>query len=187
MATDWEGGRRSPPPPREPGQMSMFDGPGRDTLAEARAELFERLREGSQCPCCDQNAKLYRRRLTATPVRSLIGLYRMYQVGFGHMPTVAKTWVAELAHQGGYVTLAGYWQLMEEELERRPDGGRSGWWRVTPLGVDFIHRRARVPRFAETYNGEVRSLTGDPIGVVEALGTQFDLRELMGWPLEESA
>lgn len=150
------------------------------TVREARDLLRTLADEGSVCPCCTQTVKVYRRKLTSAAARGLISLYRMHGREWGHLPTVVKKLTPDIAHQGGYVSLAGYWGLMEEERTvRRDDGGRAGFWRVTNNGEAWIRRRVTVSKYARVYDGRVLNLTGDLIWITDALGTDFDYRELM--------
>jgi hypothetical protein len=72
-----------------------------------------------------------------------------------------------------------YWGLIEEETDLRPDGGRSGWWRLTPTGKDWVLNLSGVLKYALVYNGRCLGLSGQPVSIVDALGTRFDYRELM--------
>ena len=54
----------------------MMHGYEDDTLTRARQRLHARLDEGLFCPCCDQYAKRYRRKMNSGMVRSLINIYR---------------------------------------------------------------------------------------------------------------
>ncbi|MDQ3307565.1 MAG: hypothetical protein M3499_04290 [Actinomycetota bacterium] len=148
------------------------------TLAEAQDWLRERLDEGAACPCCTQLAKVYRRKINAVSARALIALYRLGP-GFHHMPTIARTHLTDVAHQGGYLTLSQHWRLIEEELELRDDGGRAGWWRITDLGARFTLNQIRLPKYARIYDGRCLGLIGEPQGIRDALGTKFDYRNLM--------
>lgn len=150
--------------------MSFHDGM---TLAEARNELRELVMEaGHKCPCCTQLAKVYRRKIHATMARSLILMWRAAGTDWVHVPTVAGD-----ACEAGKLR---YWGLVEEEKATRPDGGRTGWWRVTDKGAAWIGDRTRVPKYAHIYDGRCLRVAGDPISITDALGDRFDYGELMG-------
>ncbi len=150
------------------------------TLADARSWLREQLDEGATCPCCSQFARIYRRKLTSTATRALIALYRTNTEDFEHLPTVVRWRTPDVAHQGGYVSLAGYWGLMEEERVRREDGGRAGYWRITDLGARWLNKETIVPKYVRLYDGRVLGFDGELVSVVDSLGTRFDYTELMG-------
>jgi hypothetical protein len=150
------------------------------TLREARDGLRALVEEGHRCPCCTQLAKVYRRPMTAVAAAALIALYRTAGTGYGHMPTIAKQSLPGVAHQGGYITLGHYWGLIEEEFARREDGGRVGWWAVTPAGETWIIGRRTIPKYARIYDGRCLGHAGPPVDIAGCLGAKFDYNELMG-------
>lgn len=151
--------------------MSRFH--DRMTLGEARAILRELVDDGHPCPCCSQFAKVYRRKIHAGIARGLIAAYRHAGREWFHGPTVIQ------AGDSGEVSRLRYWGLVEEATERRDDGGRAGWWRVTDRGEAWVRGRATVPKYARIYDGRCLGLTGDPVTIRDALGSRFDYDELM--------
>jgi hypothetical protein len=149
---------------------SLF-GPDDDwTLAELRDWLNSLLQDGVHCPCCGQYAKLYRRKINAGMARALIVSYRIGGGDYVHVTQLGSHEIAQLQ----------WWQLVEEMPAKRPDGGRTGWWRPTGLGMDWIYRRARVPKYVLVYDGALQAKPhGDPISVADALGSKFNLADLM--------
>lgn len=148
------------------------------TLGEARNWLRLRLDDGATCPVCTQHAKVYRRPMTSTTVRTMFAMHRLG--GWLHIPTLLREYLPDVAHQGGYATLAQHWGLITEERVSRPDGGRAGYWKLTTAGAAFVEGRSRVLKYARLYNGRCLSLAGDPVGVREVLGSKFDYAALMG-------
>lgn len=144
------------------------------TLEEARAWLRERVDDGEICPCCNQLARVYERRVNAGQARSLIHLVRVGGTDWQHLPTVLEG--ISKGHEEGRLR---YWGLIEKATERREDGGPSGWWRVTPLGVEYVHRRLRIDKYARVYDDRVLKYHGPQVDVVDALGKAFNYRELM--------
>ena len=148
------------------------------TLDEARDFVLEHLEEGVDCPACGQTAREYRRSMTATCARVLLALYRQ-DPAFVHLPTLAAEQLPDVAHQGGYLTLAHYWQLIEEEPTVREDGGRAGYWRLTAAGRDFVEHRCTVPRYAHIFNGRRRRYSGVQVSITAVLGARFDYNALV--------
>lgn len=144
------------------------------SLREAKDWLRERaLAEGARCPCCEQMAKVYRRTINAGMARSLAKMYRHAKTDWVHVPTV----VGSRSREEGKLA---YWGLVEEEVERRPDGGRAGWWRVTSKGEAFLLGQLTVPKYAHVYNGRCLGFTGSPVSIEFVTAQNFDLREVMG-------
>jgi hypothetical protein len=143
------------------------------TLAGAREAVMTMRHTGLACPCCDQYARVYRRRLNASMVRALLCMYvEAGTTDYVHTPTL-------LAGKRGEEARLSYWSLIRESDGERTDGGRRGWWRVTDRGELFLNGDITVPSHALVYNGRCLQLDGDPIGVRDALGSGFDLRELL--------
>lgn len=144
-------------------------------LTDAQEWLRRRLdNDGAVCPCCKRVARIYRRKVHSNMVRGLIAMYRAGAADdYVHAPTVNRS--------SANVDTAKnvYWGLIEEAPEKREDGGRAGWYRLTPLGVDWLLGRATIPTFAVTYADRLLGHDGPPRSVQEALGTKFDYADLM--------
>ena len=92
-------------------------------LEEAKQWLRDRIDEGARCPCCTQYAQVYRWSLYSTAAAMLIRLYRV-----GGTESFVESKSVKHPGQGGDATRLRFWNLVEQEPERRQDGGRSGWW-----------------------------------------------------------
>lgn len=151
-----------------------MDFPDNMTLGEARAALRELVAEGHNCPCCSQMAKVYRRRITRPMALALI---ECWEKG----GTEQYVYVADLpAYSSDFAKLV-YWGLIAEQRVKRPDGGRVGYWRVTPKGEDYLGGRIALPKYAKVYNARCLGLDDTELADVhDALGETFSLSELMG-------
>jgi hypothetical protein len=151
--------------------MSDFDDPELVSLEAARAWLRENIDEGVSCPCCGQLAKIYRRKLNSAMARRLIRFYRAAGARWFHSPSLARV--------DGDTGKLALWGLVEEEKTKRPDGGRSGFWRVTEGGEDWTLRRSSVAKYALVYDGRLLGYDGSQVTIIDALGTKFNYDELM--------
>ena len=145
-------------------------------LIGVKSWLRARVDKGETCPCCGQFAKVYRRKINSGMARSLIRMYlagESEKLNYIHVPTA----VGSRSREEGKLR---YWGLVEEELEKRPDGGRSGYWRVTPSGELFVKGLMTVYSHARIYDGRCLGLTGTQVNIMDALGDRFDYDELMG-------
>ncbi len=142
------------------------------TLAQARDLLRELVVEGVHCPCCTRYAKVYKRTINSGMAQSLIVMYRTNGLQWQHVPTTVGRSSAEEGK-------LAYWGLIEGEIERRPDGGRPGVWRVTEKGKSFLECWTTVKKYATVYDGRVLDISGPEISIVDALGKKFNYRELM--------
>jgi len=118
-------------------------------------------------------AKVYKRKVNSGMAVSLIKMYRAGGTNFQHIPTTVGGRSREEAK-------LRYWGLVEEELERRPDGGRAGWWRVTHTGRLWVLNRSTIPKYAYIYDARLLDMDGEPTSIRSALGEKFDYEELMG-------
>lgn len=142
-----------------------------DTIAAGKAWLRTRLDDGEQCPLCNQMAKMYKRKINATMARTLIRLHRVAGSDYAHAPS--------LPGDNHEISQLAWWGLVEEDGQPRPDGGRGGHWRVSDKGRAFIFQGLKVPKYAKIYDHKLYGLTGDPVTIQDALGSKFDLQELM--------
>lgn len=145
------------------------------TLGEAQDWLRDHVNKGTDCPCCTQFAKVYRRKLNSDMARSLIAMYR----AGAHVHWVD---IKEIDVRGGDYGKLVYWGLTEEERGTRDDGsGRTGWWQITSKGQRFVENNLTVAKYALVYNGRLQRLdySDGMTSIVDALGDHFNYRELM--------
>lgn len=144
-----------------------------DTLAEARRQLQANLDEGIICQCCGQHAQRYRRKFNSGMARSLIRIYRRRGLDWCQITTE----VPARSREEGKIA---YWGLLEESTDVRDDGGRAGWWRVTPRGRTFVLGRMRIPRIAIVYNAVCVGFDDTTmVTIQDCLGDKFNLTELL--------
>jgi len=148
-----------------------------ETLDEARARLFAHINEGMICPCCGQFAKRYKRAFNSGQAISLINIYKT-----GMRSNFEWVYIPNLSAKSREEGKIAYWGLLQEKDEERDDGGRAGWWRVTPRGEHFVTNRLRIPKYVYVYNGECLGFDDtEMVTIRDCLGDDFDLGTLMGW------
>lgn len=147
--------------------------PDNTPLGQARALLELDLLEGAKCPCCGQDARLYRRKLTSTTAKALIAMYLAGPFAYHHMPTLLDAKQADEAK-------ARHWGLISEKPgTRQGDIGPAGYWRLTQKGIDFVLNYVLIEKFACIYDGRLIRLEGDLISIQNALSNRFILADLM--------
>lgn len=147
---------------------------------------MQRLDDGVTCPCCDQYAKRYRRKLSSLMARWLIALVHASP---NNEWVHARDVFARIPKRGSNANDYCYlerWGLIEpapEGVEVKPGPGRkpgrNGAWRPTQLGRDFVNGRAFVRHKVVMYAGVAEGFDGGHISIVDALGQGFDYMELM--------
>ena len=147
-----------------------------DALSSARAYIFKQAEEnGIHCPCCDQFVKVYQRQIHSTMARSLIFMWKRAKMEGCHLPTVLGKW------NTGDVAKLQYWGLIEPILEPLRDDGsrRNGWWKITPLGRQWLFDEASVQKYAFVYNQQLLRLDGPFVSIKDCLTKRFNYAELM--------
>lgn len=152
--------------------MTLMTKPTTDApLGEAVDWLIEHIDEGVKCPCCDQYAKIYKRKISSGQARLLIAQYRAAGTRFAH--------TADWDHISREGAKLAYWGLMEADGRLREDGGHAGMWRITPKGVEYVLNQLKVPKYAHVFDNDVLRYSGPNVGIRHALGMKFRYDELM--------
>lgn len=141
------------------------------TLIAAQDELRKLVWDGSNCPCCTQFAKVYRRKIHARMAATLITMYRRAGLAWLYLPDVPQ--------KSRDSTGLAHWGLIEEDRNPRDDGGRAGWWRVTLTGEEWVLAATTVHKYAYIFDGRCLKHDGEGVGIRDALGTKFNYDELM--------
>jgi hypothetical protein len=159
--------------------------PGMGTLLdEASKWVKDNAPDGVICPCCQQVAKVYRRKLNRAMAYALIVLHRLHdeadEVGWLDVPRLlAKHGLVTVLRSREYQKLC-YWGLLETKGEKREDGGKAGKYRFTAMGHMFVANKLAVPRHMLIYNGVVLEIDrSEMVTIREALGDKFGYDELM--------
>ncbi len=153
-------------------------------LYEARVWVSANALTGVICPCCNQVAKIYKRKLNRAMAYSLICLYRLLseadEEGWLDVPgLLAKHGLVAVLRSREYQKLR-YWGLVEAKGEKREDGGKAGKYRITETGRLFVIGNLALPRYVLLYNGGVIKVDAtEKITIREALGDRFNYDELM--------
>jgi len=155
------------------------------TLIEAKAWLDERIEDGVICPCCDQHAQVYKRKLNSAMACVLLLINRHKGGEWIHVPSYINAKVRSpavaAAIRGDWAKLK-HWGLITELIGERPDGStRVGYYMITRNGRLFAQNKLRVPRHIWLYNGSAITSRKDTetVSITEALGDKFDYSELM--------
>lgn len=147
-------------------------------VSEAREILLDRenLEEGSDCPCCGQYVKSYRRNISGTIASLLIAAYQKYGLkSFRPIDEFGK-------NSPDFVKLR-YWDLLKEvdpEAYRDDGSNRTGKWRLTLGALQFVRGSSTRPKYAVIYNNKFLRFEGEPVTIRDCLGKKFDYEELMG-------
>ena len=146
------------------------------TLKQAREGVQATLLEGGTCPCCDQQYRMYKRKLNTGMAHALILIYRAWQEAGGK-----DYWIdiKDIDVRGGDYGKLTHWGLLQRRSDMESGLGYSGHWRPTARGVAFVQGSTPVAAYALLYNNELTDLTGVPVYITDVLGDKLNYKELM--------
>ncbi|MGE0527391.1 MAG: hypothetical protein AB7G93_00825 [Bdellovibrionales bacterium] len=152
------------------------------TLKEAKDWLRARLGKGERCPCCNQLAKMYERKLYSSMAAAIIYFYKSFDHSkFHHKSELLKNQALATTLGGGDFAKLALWGLIEEKPKDTSEDKRtSGYWKISQKGIDFVLGKQRLPSHVRIYDGKVFGFTGDKVLVTDCLGKKFSYVELMG-------
>ncbi len=149
------------------------------TLEEARAIVREKAEEagGTVCPCCDKLVKVYRRKLHTEMALFLFKLFRKHQIypRFYSMREIFPS-SNKAASDGSYLP---HWQLVEKSDTVNNADAPAGLYRMTDLGVRFVHNQEYVPSHVHLLNNKVVGWSDKKLNVEQSLGNKFNYSELL--------
>ncbi len=158
--------------------------PASISLADAAAWVLEQHKKGAVCPCCDQLAKRYKRKLNSSMAYALLLIYRHFKThtDWLHVPEyleeVCNT--GPTKRGGDWAKMVHWGLIVGKDDETRTDGSkRTGFYKITQKGIDFVRGRIRVPKYAHLYAAKCIALSPDDTSISEALGSRFNYSELM--------
>lgn len=155
---------------------------GRD-LQIAKATIFtqEAMKEGSKCPICEQNVKMYRKKIDSQMAFYLIKMYKITSNNpnkdFFHVEDDLDMSIKV----GGSWAKLRWWGLIEEQPKDKKDTVKrtSGKWRITEKGKDFVQNRISIQKYVKLYNMECHGFVGADITIKNSLSDKFNYVELM--------
>jgi hypothetical protein len=152
------------------------------TLKEAKDWLRARLDKGERCPCCQQLAKMYERKLYSSLAAALIYFYRNFDHSkFHHKSELLKNKNLATTFGGGDFAKLSLWGLIEEKPKGATEDKRtSGYWKITQKGVDFVLRKSQLPSHVRIYDGRIFGFKGSHVSIVDCLKEKYSYEELMG-------
>lgn len=161
-------------------QNQMFV--GGQTLAEARETVEAKLGEGTTCPCCNQYAKRYRRKLNTGMAISIIWLVRTWKANGEAFVNVPKIAPRRVIASRPFDKLK-LWGLATDLPRTTEEKKRSGFWRPQILGVEFSEARIAIPSYLEVFNSKIGAKSAKLITIEEV--PKFNYQEMMATITEQ--
>jgi len=146
-----------------------------ETIKQAKEYLRENFEKGTDCPCCGQHVKLYKRKLNSGMVMALIHIYKQ-----GDWINVKDYMRKNSLPNNHDWTLLRYWGLIEESTEKAEEAKKNnGVWRITQKGVKFIKKQITLNSHILIYNNKFTGYSDTTTDIEKALGSKFNFTELM--------
>lgn len=143
----------------------------RALVNDIRKRLRKEAEEGTTCPCCQGNVKVYYRHFHAEMGMFLIKLVRAWQADqrFYEPRELIKT-QAKASTDASYLVM---WGLVEKD-------GKA--YRPTDQGIWFVEEHHTVPRAVHVLSPPKMVVGWDDymVGIRDVLGEKFDYDKLMG-------
>lgn len=142
-----------------------------DVVADLRKKWTTAIeKDGGHCPVCDKWGKIYKVKLT----QGLALALRWIMVhgdaeGWVNVQTHGPRWMM----RSKVYPLLMNWGLIESR------GYRSGVWRATPYGRDFVLGLANADSAAYIYDNKVHGWSGVATSFRGCFGKHFDFDEMM--------
>jgi len=157
---------------------------GLQTIREAKVFLRENYGKGTNCPCCNQFVKLYKRSFNTGMAVSLIYIRNITNqrktVGWFNIQKEFAGRYKCNANQMDYIQLHRWGMIEPKPNSLDPTKKDSGLWRITAKGIKFVYGFHTVQQYASVYDNKTIEFTGKFINIEEALKNKFDYKELMG-------
>lgn len=159
------------------------------TLVEARDHI-QKLKESGEagiCLACGQTVKVYRRNLNG-PMAQILCLIYKYFANPNHQEWLhVDEYLKKFQINCRYYSLLQHWGLIEGMPGERNDGSRrTGYWRITRKGKEFVEGITRVPVAFYMFNSDVETMLGvdgfdvEQVSIGDCLKSGgFDYQEIM--------
>lgn len=151
-------------------QMDMFSDEGM-FLAKMRNAWNKAIEaDGGFCPCCGKWGKVYKTKLS----QHLALCLRWIAIngdddGWVDVQNKAPRWILK----SKTYPLLEHWGLIDSQSKR------SGVWRATLRGWDFINGLAQVPSAVHIYDNRVWGFESEEVSFRGCFGKHFDFDEMM--------
>lgn len=123
-----------------------------------------------RCPCCDQTVHVYYRHLNGPMAQILCHMYAYDQQHPGEWMHVDDYLRERGIQNSRYHSLMLFWKLTEHCEEKREDQNpRSGLWRITETGREFVRGEFDYPKAFWMYNKENFGFSDEYRGIRGAL------------------
>ena len=156
------------------------------TLDEAIDWVIAWREKGCICPCCGRKNKVYRRNMRDSFIVEMVILYHYHLSKNGSNPddweyVHISTIKERTFHRLRELAKCGYegWELVVSQFNEGTKKRRSGSWKLTRRGEDFLRNLISIHAILWVYKDRVIDRSKRYTTMREALSEHFDYEELM--------
>jgi len=151
-------------------QLEMFDNEG-EWLKKLRTNWGTAIEaDGGFCPCCGKWGKVYKVKLSQHLALCLRWMYlRGDDDGWVDVQNSAPRWMLK----SKTYPLLQHWKFLE------PKSRRSGVWRITPEGTDFVRGLITAPSAVHIYDNSIWGYEDEDTSFRGCFDKHFDFDEMM--------
>lgn len=133
--------------------------------------------KGGCCPVCDRFGKVYKYKMSQSLAQSLKWIVDNGGTnGWVHVQQNAPRWMM----RSKTYPLLEHWGLIESQ------GGRSGVWRATQAGRDFVVGGRLAPSAVYVYDDKLMAVDASHTTFTGCFDVNFNFEELMAATLNEA-
>lgn len=157
------------------------------TIAEAKAFLRSKVKEGECCPVCSRHTQMYVRKITSSMSAGLILIYRWFHDHgksneWLHIEQYFKSLPDLPSSLRGDVPKLRFWGLIQPRGTEGKDGNpNDGYYKITDYGRQFVECKVLIPSSINVYNNKMYGFAkeGSDINIRQALKNKFNYDSLM--------
>lgn len=152
------------------------------TIEQLKKEMSVNLRKGCVCKVCNQFAKIYSRKITASMAAGLCIIYNESGEDYIHIETLFKNKLNIPSSLRGDIPKLRFWNLLIPKEGEKEDGNpNNGYYKITEKGKRFVEGKVYVYSHVDIYNNEFfgYSEKSKEITIYDALTDKFNYNELM--------
>lgn len=151
------------------------------TIEEAKIYLRENFNDGTECPCCGQHVKLYKRKINSTMALGLCLIVKQKEIGEEfHLLDFFKAIKNVPSGIVGDIPKLRFWGFIEPKKETQKDGNpNSGYYSLTEAGKLFASNRTKVNKYLFLYKNKIREKSDETTFISDCFKDKFNYDELM--------
>ena len=140
---------------------------------------------GGHCPVCTKWGAVYNEFININMLRGFIWMASFPDDQWIHLPTQSPPEVLRFKR----LTMLRFWALVETRAgqvnQKTGKIYKTGWWRVSQLGREWIDGGKKIPYPGHSYKGEIISYGEETrtFSEMKDNAEHFDLQKTMGLPV----